>query len=106
MWRPTGIRRQRTKSLRKLDEKLVATGLASGSARGPAGLILGSSRDSLAGDEDSALSRSAQHWISRLPLEMVMSDKKLGKERHFAEKCRDRLYEMNKDVDAKALERH
>lgn len=57
-------------------------------------------------DDEGAINKSVALWISQLNLFEVLSNIKLGKQRYFAEKCRDRSAAAGEEVDAKALDKH
>lgn len=74
--------------------------------------MLGSGKKSVAastyddGDGEEGLNRSAAHWIGKMNLTAIMAGTKMGREKGFATKARDRMYNMDEHCDARALDRH
>lgn len=102
-----------TPSPGKIKEKLgsvfrraasAASGLAPSARRSAAASV----DDGTSGidDDGEALNKSAAHWVMKLDLCQIMSGRKLGRQKGFAIKARDRLYEQGLDDDAKTLNRH
>lgn len=52
------------------------------------------------------LNKRAAHWINELKPFDVLANVKLGKQRYFAVKCRDRLAAAGEKVGAQTLDKH